>query len=257
MQPPRDPRKRTSQGFQTAGRRRSLCAPVDGDGRGYPADVMPRGNGSIAMVWRFGGYYVGVKPRKRPSARLPPRTSCGTWAGRQAALKRPYRDGMAIRWVLRERQATETPFCALAAEDILRDVGGASSRAEAVLSRRHGDSVEYYASVKPRKRPSARPPPRTCGASYGRQAALKRSYRGGMAIRWSTMRASSHGNALLRARRRQAGRAAVSAFARRQRSGRKRRGVDFSGQNGYDRDGKNKAARMRDVRARGVSRWIF
>ena len=97
-------------------------------------------------------------------------------------------DSIVTEWrfggVLCERQATEAPFCALAAEDILRDVGGASSRAEAALSRRHGDSVEYYASVKPRKHPSARSPPRTCGASYGRQAARERLYRDRVTIRW-------------------------------------------------------------------------
>ena len=52
-------------------------------------------------------------------------------------------DSIVTEWrfggVLCERQATEAPFCAPAAEDILRDVGGASSRAEAALSRRHGD----------------------------------------------------------------------------------------------------------------------
>ena len=52
-------------------------------------------------------------------------------------------DSIVTEWrfggVLCERQATEAPFCAPAAEDILRDVGGASGRAEAALLRWRGD----------------------------------------------------------------------------------------------------------------------
>ena len=214
MQPPRDPRKRTSQGFQTAGRRRSLCAPVDGDGRGYPADVRPRGNDSIVTEWRFGGVLCERQATEAPFCAPAVEDICGVSYGRQAALKRPYCDGVAIRWVLRERQATEAPFCAPAAEDILRDVGGASSRAEAALLRWRGDPQSGVSEGCAKET--------LCAPAAGRRDGRR-----------------------------------FSAFARRQRSGRKRCGVDFSGQNGYDRDGKNKAARMRDVRARGVSRWIF